>query len=375
MSLFTNALAGASSAGAEIANKYLDEKILRDRAQVLAELQRQSAKTIREDDDAFKNDPTRIARDRENRVADVQAVGTAQSEVALAGERAKVTDERLNQGRRDQAARDAALAHQTKIDQTMADAKNPAYLKAVADIENASPGKRAETDLKRAQASKENAYAGYLRSGGKSGGGGGKADKMDESDKIEYTNLFGDVKEAMKNKAKFEAEGMPLDENGAPTPQYALVQKNVGAANRKLLQFQMRKGLIDAEDMASDAIAGENDSAKIGAAIAQAYALGGGDFGDKFFESVRKSGALERNSEEAAAKAAPAGGRASRGSGEPAVKEPARYGLFSSARVKYLEGIKSRGQIDEAGQTELDQLLQSRDKAWFRGRASEASYE
>jgi len=58
------ALAGGGAAVASLASKYIDEDLAQQRMQAHAELQRLTAKNIREDDDAFRNDPTRIARDR-----------------------------------------------------------------------------------------------------------------------------------------------------------------------------------------------------------------------------------------------------------------------------------------------------------------------
>lgn len=111
-SLFTRALAGVGKEAAGLANKYVDESLAQSRAQMLADLQVQTAGRMRADEDAFKNDPTRIARDRQNQVENVKAVGGAQNQVALEGERAKATDTVLqgaltkNEMERRQAAAD-----------------------------------------------------------------------------------------------------------------------------------------------------------------------------------------------------------------------------------------------------------------------------
>lgn len=95
MSLFGRALAGAGKEAANIASKYVDDDLAARRAQLLADLQVQTAGRMRADEDAFRNDPTRIERDRATKVADVTAVGGAQNQVALEGERARATDKPL----------------------------------------------------------------------------------------------------------------------------------------------------------------------------------------------------------------------------------------------------------------------------------------
>lgn len=95
MSLFGRALAGAGKEAGNIASKYIDEELAQSRAKMLADLQVQTAGRMRADEDAFRNDPTRIERDRATKVADVTAVGGAQNQLALEGERARATDKPL----------------------------------------------------------------------------------------------------------------------------------------------------------------------------------------------------------------------------------------------------------------------------------------
>lgn len=97
--------AGAVGAGvASLASRYLDEEMAMNKAQALAELQRSTSKAIREDDDAFRNDPTRVARDRENKRQDVLAAGSAARESELAG----LNDANLQGARSSAKDRDAA---------------------------------------------------------------------------------------------------------------------------------------------------------------------------------------------------------------------------------------------------------------------------
>ena len=77
MSLFGRAAGAFGGAVANVANKYLDEQLIQQRAQMMADLQRTTAGNIRQDDDAFRNDPTRVARDRQKQADDMVAQGAA----------------------------------------------------------------------------------------------------------------------------------------------------------------------------------------------------------------------------------------------------------------------------------------------------------
>lgn len=83
MSRFRSLMGAAGAAGAGIAAKYVDDEIATNRAQMLAELQRKTAGLMREDADAFENDPNRVARDRLRRREDTLAGADTAREVAL----------------------------------------------------------------------------------------------------------------------------------------------------------------------------------------------------------------------------------------------------------------------------------------------------
>jgi hypothetical protein len=84
MSLLKAAVAGFSAAGANVANKYLDDQIQRERAQFMADLQRKTSGQIREDDFAFKTDPGRVQTTRDIAAGDVAAKATATREAEKA---------------------------------------------------------------------------------------------------------------------------------------------------------------------------------------------------------------------------------------------------------------------------------------------------
>lgn len=337
---------------------------------------RQSNKDTQSDNRTFNSSPETLAANA--------TIAEAAGKTAQAVQLSAATNEPLNAAVRTKTADDAISAastarkvedeaHASKVAQTIADSGNPSLLKAMADLEKANPTKQAAIDLSKAHQHEADAKAGYYARGGAAAGRAtGTAGKLDhdlsESSKIQYQNLFGEVKAAMAHQAKFEAEGQPLDGNNQPTPQYKLVQSNVAKANSKLASFQMRNGLLDPEELAGQAIAGETDSAKIGTAIAQAYSQGGSDFGDKFFATVRKSGALERNAE-AAVSATTAKRKNNNGDGTPA-KKSYSSGILTGPRLGYLQNLAKTGRIDAAEQDELDQLLATQGKEWWRGKAT-----
>lgn len=353
-------LAAAAGGAVETINKYIDNELMMQRAQATADIQRNSNMQEYTDKDAFAHDPTRVARNLSEATNSTVAAGNAARQVKVAD----LQDPNLTSLTRQKKLDDATAAHDQGITQKIADSGNPSLLKAIADLENADPTKKATIDHLNAQARQEDAKAMYMRNAGSSGAMAGAADhKMDEVDKIEYQNLFGQVKTEAANLSKFEAEGQPLDADGKPTGQYALVKKNVAEAQRKLLSFKMRKGLLNPEDLASQAIAGENDSTKIGAAIAQAYTMGGNEFGDKFYAKVRASGALERNSEVATE---PPAKKKNAESGSPESDNKTgkpTYSFFDKyqphTRLQYLENLEREGKLTPLFSAELDAMRQS----------------
>jgi hypothetical protein len=84
-SMFGRALGGLGASVATMANKYIDEDLAQQRAQAMADIQLATAGKIRQADDDFKNDPTRIARDRATKREDALAAGATGREVEMAG--------------------------------------------------------------------------------------------------------------------------------------------------------------------------------------------------------------------------------------------------------------------------------------------------
>lgn len=110
--MLAGAAAGLGSGISSLASRYIDAEMAQQKAEALAALQVKTAQTIREQDDAFANDPARVARNRENKRQDVLAAGAAARESELAG----LSDTALQDARRGQKDRDAADDTRRKID-------------------------------------------------------------------------------------------------------------------------------------------------------------------------------------------------------------------------------------------------------------------
>lgn len=166
-SAFGRALSGAGEAAQHLARRYIDDEILRNREEAFADLRVRTAGTIREQDDAFKNDPTRVARDRQRTQDDtVAARETARQQAPLDAqtarevEAARLNDGTLNEAARKKAADDAAAAARSKNDQTKAEASDEQLLAARAKIELADPKVQQQLEVWKAQVRASNASAG-----------------------------------------------------------------------------------------------------------------------------------------------------------------------------------------------------------------------
>lgn len=351
-------LAGGARAVGGIAEGKIDQERRLESAQAISDIEEQKQKRIAEYQQQMRRaDQTynTTGQGGAELLGFEAKKGRQTNTIALEGRRAEATDAGITSGMASRATAVAQAQHKTQVEQTIADSGNLSLLKAMADLTNADPSKRADINLKNAHANEANARAGYLKAGGAAGAKAPGPEKMDEADKIEYQNLFGQVKTELGNLSKFEAEGMPLDNDGKQTPQYGLVKQNVARAQRALLSFQMRKGLLDPADMAKSATDGETDSAKIGTAIAQAYELGGNTFGDKFYEAVRASGALERNAEGAGANAAPRIGK-----GDGIVNAQTRQEALAERQLRtaadYADRQRQTGEMEQQAQAAFSKL-------------------
>lgn len=124
-SSFGRALAGAAGAAGALANRYIDEELAQQRAQALADIQRRNAQGMREDADAFDNDPKRLERNRDRVRKDALSAGRTSREVELEG----LNDPALEAARTAKGDRDSKNATRRKVEEI--DSLTPAEARRV----------------------------------------------------------------------------------------------------------------------------------------------------------------------------------------------------------------------------------------------------
>lgn len=124
-SAFGRALSGAAGAAGAMANRYIDEELTQQRAQALADIQRRNAQGMREDADAFDNDPKRVERNREKARQDALATGRTTREVELEG----LNDPALAAARTAKGDREAKDATRRKVEEI--DTLTPAEVRRI----------------------------------------------------------------------------------------------------------------------------------------------------------------------------------------------------------------------------------------------------
>lgn len=161
MSLFGRALAGAGAGASALASKYIDEELQANKARLLADLQRTTAGYMRQDEDAFRNDPERVQRDRANKVADIEAEGGVRSKVALAGKLAEAQSPELLAADTNRASVMARAQADTAREAVKASGADTEFLKAQTAIKLADPEVAARIAASRASAASAYASAGH----------------------------------------------------------------------------------------------------------------------------------------------------------------------------------------------------------------------
>lgn len=159
--IFQGLGAGVSAFGGQMmrgVEKEQDEAMLQQRARVLAEIQRESAKNQRQDALEFDTDPANVARRTEAARTTALAAGKTAREVEMEG----LNDAPLNDARRAKAKADADAAKKIQDDQTIADAANPELLKARSTIKLADPQVAATIDQMRQSIRESGARSGLL---------------------------------------------------------------------------------------------------------------------------------------------------------------------------------------------------------------------
>lgn len=218
-SAFGRALSGAGEAAQQLARRYIDDEILRNREEAFADLRVRTAGTIREQDDAFKNDPTRVARDRQRTQDDtVAARETARQQAPLDAqtarevEAARLNDGTLNEAARKKAADDAAAAAKSKNDQTKAEASDEQLLAARAKIELSDPKVAQEIARSKASISASEASAGAAAASARQSNAQTAGIELANEDKKRWNGLHDQLSSVLADKTitdpKVRAEKM-----------------------------------------------------------------------------------------------------------------------------------------------------------------------
>lgn len=158
-SAFGRALSGAGEAATDIGKKYIDDELQKSRAQFLADLQYQNQVKF----DQYQQSPDRQATIANNDANRERVVGAARNETALAGERARATDQPLqdaltnNEVNRTKATTKAAFDTTTEL--TKAKANDPEALAAEQKILLNDPRVKAQIEQSAAAAAASRASA------------------------------------------------------------------------------------------------------------------------------------------------------------------------------------------------------------------------
>ncbi len=289
-------VAGAVGAGAgalsSLASRYIDEELTQQRAQALADIQRENSLRTEREMDAQKNTPERLARDRETARQDVLAKGRAARESTVEGindpafQGARDTESLLDTRRRIKAENDvtegtkgAKIAAETeRIKALLPYEKERAA--ALADIQASRQIRVAEAvsegQIRREEARAERALQAKI-------GPDGKPIKISEAANLELKNLDKQAQELQKQINEGVAGGtLKTDPNN---PAYKHLQRSAQALQVQKLRVYAKEGLIDGEDAAKDLIAAGASNAELEASKQQARLIGG-DYAKKFAAAI-----------------------------------------------------------------------------------------
>lgn len=292
-------VAGAVGAGAgalsSLASRYIDEELTQQRAQALADIQRENSLRTEREMDAQKNTPERLARDRETARQDVLAKGRATRESVTEGVSDTAYQDALNQqsifdtARRIKAENDVTLG--TKGAKLTAETER---IKALLPYEKERAAALADIQASRQIRVAEAVAEGQIRReearAERKLGPDGKPIKLSEAAKLELQNIDKQAQELQKQINEGVAGGMlKTDPND---PAYKHLQRSAQALQIQKLRVYSKEGLIDGGEAAKDLIAAGASEAELEASKQQARLIGG-DYAKEFAAAVdarRKSG-------------------------------------------------------------------------------------
>jgi hypothetical protein len=247
-SAFGRGLAGAGRGAADIATKYIDDEILRNRSEFMSELQRESALRTEREMDAQKNAPERIARDRAIKRDDALAAGKNARDAELQGindagyQAGKTAQAQLDTGRKVEA-QNTYVEGTSKAEAAAAGAKQDAVARANARYRESRTG----PDLMALIAEKEKALGRPLTPAERehvAGLGKGGPPETDY-ETIEESFIDPDGKESKRKFKQLKPEVRAAQQNQRLAEAADKARKD-GKAGEAIAEFRA-KGLDDAK--------------------------------------------------------------------------------------------------------------------------------
>lgn len=297
MSLLGTALgraaAGLGNAASDLGNKYVDQQLALQRAQVIADIQRTSNVQQTKDIDTYTNSPQRRDTMRTEAGKDTAAAG----EASVAAELAKLRNPDLTN-----LEAKAAGTKQKAISQNQRATLSPGQQDFIGS------DKIAENSRQTAQEAQKDLYATGLK------GAGSKFDKMSETGKLQLKGIEDRARELEKTIDKGLADGslseQPKTADGKDNPAFTNLQsvrrryQEIGIQRQRVLAGE---GVIDGAEDAANLLSESKDPGMLVKAIKQARMIGG-QYGADYAQAILTNDKVPREVAAMVQDAAAAGG-------------------------------------------------------------------
>lgn len=279
------AIGAGAGAAAQLASKYIDDEILRQRQQAMLDMQRESGLRTERELDAQRNAPDRLERDRETARQGVLSKAQAEREAISAGVNDDEYQGALERGSLLETRRRIKAENEliegtagTKLDaertrRLVLDPMDLGKAQALADIQaNASIRVNTATE----EARERRAEAGRV-------GPDGKAIKMSEAGKLQLQDINKQDEQLTKTINDAVAGGTL--QQSADNPAWVHLQRQKQALQVQKLRVYAREGLINGADDAADLIRSGASPQELQASVQQAKMIGG-EYAETFAKAV-----------------------------------------------------------------------------------------
>ena len=283
---------GVGGAAASIASKYMDEELAAQRAQTLADIQRESSLRSERELDAQRNAPERLARDRENARQGVLARASAEREGVVAGQSDAAYQGALDQSTlmdaRRRARGEVEVIEGTKGAKLTAEQER---IRALLPFEKEKAEALADIEVRKQTRISNNTIDGQIRrmeaaadrAAAKRIGPDGKPIKLSEASTLELKNIAEQEQSLQKLVDENIASGMLKQD--ANDPSWKHFQRRTQALQVQKLRVYAKEGVIDGGEAAQQLITGGASMAELQASKQQAQLIGGG-YAQQFASAV-----------------------------------------------------------------------------------------